>query len=307
MSMAWMKRATRMVAVVAASAATFAMAACGGSGSSSNSSADKGAKSVISVVASINQWGSVASELGGSKVKVTSIMSNTNVEAHDYEPTTADISKISAADVTVVNGADYDPWASKAAKSTKATLVDAGATDGKKAGDNAHVWFSADVRKTTADAITKAYEKAMPSQKSYFETQNAAWHGKEAALEKKISDARGKTEGVSYAATESVAWYLADDLGMKDATPHGYAQASANESEPSASDILEFTTALGKGGIKMLVFNSQEADSVTNKLTDAAKKSNVPIVNLTEQMPKQYTNLLDWMDALTQDFTKALA
>ncbi len=161
-----MKRATRMVAVVAASAATFAMAACGGSGSSSNSAADKGAKSVISVVASINQWGSVASELGGSKVKVTSIMSNTNVEAHDYEPTTADISKISAADVTVVNGADYDPWASKAAKSTKATLVDAGATDGKKAGDNPHVWFSADVRKTTADAITKAYEKAMPSQRA---------------------------------------------------------------------------------------------------------------------------------------------
>ena len=124
-------------------------------------------------------------------------------------------------------------------------------------------------------------------------------------LESKIKDASAKTKDVPYAATESVAWYLADDLGMKDATPTGYAQASANESEPTPSDIKAFQDALKGGSIKMLVFNTQEANSTTDQITGAAKSANVPIVELTEQMPKEYTNLLDWMSALVDQFAKA--
>ena len=41
-----------------------------------------------------------------------------------------------------------------------------------------------------------------------------------------------------------MAWYLADDLKMTDATPKGYAQASANESEPTPADIKDFQDTL---------------------------------------------------------------
>lgn len=54
----------------------------------------------------------------------------------------------------------------------------------------------------------------------------------------------------------------------------------------------------------MLVFNTQEANSTTDQITGAAR-ANVPIVELTEQMPKEYTNLLDWMSALVDQFAKA--
>lgn len=64
------------------------MAACGSSNAASGKSDSSGAASSgkIEVVASINQWGSVAEDLGGSNVEVTNIMTKTNVEAHDYEP-----------------------------------------------------------------------------------------------------------------------------------------------------------------------------------------------------------------------------
>ena len=176
---------------------------------------------------------------------------------------------------------------------------------GIKEGDNPHVWFSAKVRNNTADAITAAYQKADPSHKDDYAKLNKEWHAKEDQLESKIKDASAKTKDVPYAATESVAWYLADDLGMKDATPTGYAQASANESEPTPSDIKAFQDALKGGSIKMLVFNTQEANSTTDQITGAAKSANVPIVELTEQMPKEYTNLLDWMSALVDQFAKA--
>ena len=55
----------------------------------------------------------------------------------------------------------------------------------------------------------------------------------------------------------------------------------------------------------MFVFNSQEANSTTDQITGAAKDANVPIVELAEQMPKQY-NLLDWMSALVDQFAAAV-
>lgn len=295
----------RAVAGVAAASMLVAVAACGTS-KDNKTAGGEGGSGTIEVVASINQWGSVAKDLGGSHVDVTNIMTKTNVEAHDYEPTSQDVAKFGTAKVAVVNGADYDPWASKAASATKATLVTAAETAGIKEGDNPHVWFSAKVRNNTADAITAAYQKADPSHKDDYAKLNKEWHAKEDQLESKIKETSAKTEGLPYAATESVAWYLADDLKMTDATPKGYAQASANESEPTPADIKDFQDTLKAGFIKMFVFNSQEANSTTDQITGAAKDANVPIVELAEQMPKQYTNLLDWMSALVDQFAAAV-
>ena len=66
---------------------------------------------------------------------------------------------------------------------------------------------------------------------------------------------------------------MAGDLGLKDATPTGYMRATANESEPTPTDI---------------------------------KSSNIPIVELTEQMPEQYDSLTDWMAALVDAFSQAI-
>ena len=262
--MSIMSNAKRALAIAAAAATLLSMAACGSSNAASGKSDSSGAASSgkIEVVASINQWGSVAEDLGGSNVEVTNIMTKTNVEAHDYEPTSQDVAKFGTAKVAVVNGADYDPWATKAAQPTKATLVTAAETAGIKEGDNPHVWFSAKVRSNTADAITAAYQKADPSHKDDYAKLNKEWHAKEDQLESKIKETSAKTE--------------------------------------------DFQDTLKAGFIKMFVFNSQEANSTTDQITGAAKDANVPIVELAEQMPKQYTNLLDWMSALVDQFAAAV-
>lgn len=294
------RRIRGMVALLASVALLAGTAACGSASSTEAASSDG-----LAVVASINQWGSVARDLGGSHVTVTSIMTNTNVEAHDYEPTTQDVARFTSAKVVVVNGADYDSWASKAASSTSANLVDAATAGGKSSGDNPHVWFSSAVRSATANAITKAYRKADPDHASEYSSLNAAWHKREDVLEKLIASTRSTTKGKDYAATESVAWYLAADLGMTDATPSGYAQAVANEGEPSAADITSFQRKLADGAIRMLIVNTQEADSVTDTITAAATKNDVPVVDLTEQMPSRYDDLIDWMTALVRQLAKA--
>ena len=261
----------------------------------------------IEVVASVNQWGTVAKTLGGDNVNVTSIINSTNVDAHDYEPTTSDIAKLQKAQVIIVNGAGYDAWAVKAAQSAKATVVNAAEVGGVKDGDNPHIWFSADVRKAMAQAITDAYAKADSAKKSDFDKLNDQWMTEEGNVEGKIAEVKQKSEGLAYAATESVASYLAEDMGLADATPSGYARATANESEPTPTDIKQFTDALKAGEIKLLVVNTQEESELTGKITDAAKSVEVPMVELTEQMPEQYDSLTAWMEGLVDAFSQAIA
>ena len=261
----------------------------------------------IEVVASVNQWGTVAKTLGGGNVNVTSIINSTNVDAHDYEPTTSDIAKLQKAQVIIVNGAGYDAWAVKAAQTANAIIVNAAEIGGVNDGENPHVWFSADVRKAVAQAITEAYEQADAAKKSDFDKLHDQWKSEENNVESKIAEVKQKSDGLAYAATESVASYLAEDMGLADATPSGYAQATANESEPTPTDIKQFTDALKSGEIKLLIVNTQEESELTGKITNAAKSANVPMVNLTEQMPEQYDSLTAWMESLVGAFSKAIA
>lgn len=145
------------IAVLASVGLLTSASACGTSQNGAGS-----AHGAISVVSSINQWGTLAEQLGGSGVQVASIINSTNVDAHDYEPTTSDIAKLQKARIVIVNGAGYDSWAVKAAQSAKSQVINAAEIGGVKDGGNPHVWFSAAVRKAVAQAITRAYEGTRP-------------------------------------------------------------------------------------------------------------------------------------------------
>lgn len=297
-----MHRIARIAIAALASVGMLASVAACGSGQSTSEK-----NGIIEVAASVNQWGTVAKALGGDNVNVTSIINSTNVDAHDYEPTTSDIAKLQKAQVIIVNGAGYDAWAVKAAQTANATIVNAAEVGGVNDGENPHVWFSADVRKAVAQAITEAYEQADAAKKNDFDKMNDQWTAEENNVESKIAEVKQKTDGLAYAATESVASYLAEDMGLADATPSGYARATANESEPTPTDIKQFTDALKAGEIKLLVVNTQEESELTGKITDAAKSVEVPMVELTEQMPEQYDSLTAWMEGLVDAFSQAIA
>ena len=297
-----MHRIARIAIAALASVGMLASVAACGSGQSTSEK-----NGTIEVAASVNQWGTVAKALGGDNVNVTSIVNSTNVDAHDYEPTTSDIAKLQKAQVIIVNGAGYDAWAVKAAQTANAIIVNAAEIGGVNDGENPHVWFSADVRKAVAQAITEAYEQADAAKKNDFDKMNDQWAAEENNVESKIAEVKQKTDGLAYAATESVASYLAEDMGLADATPSGYARATANESEPTPTDIKQFTDALKAGEIKLLVVNTQEESELTGKITDAAKSVEVPMVELTEQMPEQYDSLTAWMEGLVDAFSQAIA
>ena len=129
-------------------------------------------------------------------MQVTSIINSTNVDAHDYEPTTSDIAKLQKARIVIVNGAGYDSWAVKAAQSAKSQVINAAEIGGVKNGGTPHVWFSAAVRKAVAQAITRAYEGTRPDGKADFDKLNPELHictlGEDATFNMEITLAQGR-------------------------------------------------------------------------------------------------------------------
>src|ERR1700686_3443441 len=81
----------------------------------------------IQVVASENFWGSIAAQLGGDRAHVTSVITNpaTDPAPHDYEPSAVDARTFAGAQMAIVNGIGYDPWAQKliAANPVKGRVV----------------------------------------------------------------------------------------------------------------------------------------------------------------------------------------
>jgi ABC-type Zn uptake system ZnuABC Zn-binding protein ZnuA len=83
-----------------------------GAGCSTNqpaSSADGTQGRTLRVVATTTQVADFARNIGGDRVQVTSLF-KPNVDAHDYEPSPADIDTIARADLVIENGAGLESW-----------------------------------------------------------------------------------------------------------------------------------------------------------------------------------------------------
>ncbi|RSX53989.1 ABC transporter, substrate-binding protein [Bifidobacterium goeldii] len=294
------------MAAVLATGMLLSVSACGtASNTQSQNTAKPEATGPIEVVASVNQWGSLAKQIGGDDVSVTSILSSTAVDAHDFEPKTSDIAKLQKAQIVVTNGAGYDAWATKSL-GRNAVSVSAAQTVGAMEGDNPHLWFSKDARNGVAEELTEAFSKVLPSKKKAFATRLAAWKKQEKTIEQAMDDFSAKHKDAKYGATEAVAYYLMSDMGFEDATPKGYAQSSASEGEPAPADLQEFQALIESRDIDVLINNTQEASDATNMLTGTAGRSDVPVFDISEQLPDDQSSLTDWIADLVSKLTDVI-
>src|ERR1700730_3471240 len=127
------------------------LAACGTTFQSAASSGGP-----VQVVAAENFWGSIAAQVGGSHVHVTSIIVDPHADPHSYEPTTANARTVADAQYVIVNGAGYDPWTDKLLQANPASgrkELNVGNFNGKHEGDNPHMWYNPDYVTSVSNKI----------------------------------------------------------------------------------------------------------------------------------------------------------
>jgi zinc/manganese transport system substrate-binding protein len=297
----------RLAAALAfAGTAALLIAGCGGGGGTATAAGGR-----LNVVAAEDFWGSIAEQLGGEKVAVTSIISNPAADPHDYEPTSDDAKTMATAEVSIVNGIGYDEWASKllaASPDSGRTELSVGDVLGLQSGDNPHQWYSPSSVHRVIEAISAAYEKALPEDRAYFERRRRAFEsGALAEYEQLIATIRRRYGGTPVGASESIFEGLAPALGLRLLTPHGFMEAIAEGTEPTPAEKATADEQLEDAQVKLWVYNSQNATPDVKRLNEAAAAAGIPIATVTETMTPEGASFQGWMAHELQGLEAALA
>jgi ABC-type Zn uptake system ZnuABC Zn-binding protein ZnuA len=179
----------RVVLVAACLAALLApvVAGCSGSGGGGGGAADGGR---LRVVATTTQVADLAANVGGDRVRVTSLL-KPGIDPHDYEPSPADIDAIAHADLVLENGVGLEAWLGD--------TIDSSGFDGpvvdtsqgvrlRMVGGTAdpHIWQDPGNAERMAATIERALAAAEPSAAATFKANLAAYTGQLQALDAEV-------------------------------------------------------------------------------------------------------------------------
>ena len=198
---------------------------------------------MLQVVAAENFWGSIASQLGGDRVAVQSIIVNPSTDPHSYEPTASDAITLAGGKLVIVNGIGYDNWASQLVAANPVggrVVVDVGDLLGLKDGDN------------PSPAV-------QPRQRPEGDRRDR----------RRLRPARPRRQR------------LLRGAGLRLLTPYSFAKAIAEGANVSASDVETVDRQAQQHQIKVWVFNSQNVTPEVQHINALAQQAHIAIATVT--------------------------
>jgi zinc/manganese transport system substrate-binding protein len=296
---------TRVIKVLlVATLLSAPLAACGAPPAGASSG------KTLQVIAGENFWGSIAAQLGGAHVSVTSIVTNPNSDPHEYESSATDARAFATADYVILNGAGYDDWGQKLLAGnpsqgrkvfTVADLLN------KKAGDNPHFWYNPAWVDRVADRITADYQALDSADSSYFTQQRQAFAIALTPYHDAIARIRSSFNGVPVGSTESIFVYMAQALGVNLISPPEFMQAISEGNDPPAQTVAEFQNQISQHRIKVLVYNTQTSTPITENLKQMATKNGIPMVGISETIEPATASFQDWQTKELNSLQAALS
>ncbi|MGC1764981.1 MAG: zinc ABC transporter substrate-binding protein [Pseudolabrys sp.] len=266
------------------------------------------AEEQIAVVATENFYGDIARQIGGDRVAVVSIMSNPDQDPHLFETTPATVRQIAKAQIVIVNGANYDPWMEKLLAATPRVgrvVITAADLTGRKAGDNPHLWYDPATMPAVATAFADALTKTDTVHASDYAARLKATLETLERITARVAHLKAKHAGAVVTATEPVFGPMAEALGLTMRNQR-FQLAMMNDTEPSARDLAAFERDLKERKVRVLIYNSQVSEKLTERLREIAIRSKVPVVGVTETMPAN-TSFQDWVLGELDALDKALS
>ncbi len=270
-----------------------------------------GISGTISVVAAENTYGNVATQIGGSYVRVTSVERNPNTDPHTYEVSPGVAASVSNADLVIQNGVGYDSFINKvesASPNPKRLVVDVQDLLGRPNDTpNPHLWYNPTTMPKVADALAGDLSKLQPAHAAYFKARAARFVASLGPWLAAIAKFKATYGGTPVATTEPVADYLLQAMGADNVTPFGLQADIMNGVDPSPQAVTLQNSLFAQHRVKVFVYNQQVTDSLTQGFVNEARSAGIPVVGVYETMPTPGYDYQTWMLAEVNALTKAVA
>jgi zinc/manganese transport system substrate-binding protein len=242
----------------------------------------------IAVVAAENFYGDIAGQLGRDPLAVTSIISDPNVDPHEYESSAKDAAAVADARLVIQNGLGYDAFMDrlmKASPNPQRRLIVVSDLTGHRQGDNVHIWYDPPTIPKVAQTVYESLLQIDPGNAGPFRERYRAFQSSLPPLTQAIDGLKAQYAGTPVAATEPVFGYMAHATGLEVITPLAFQKAIEEGHDPPAAALAQMEDQLKQHRAKVLLYNTQTASPVTTRVRQLAKQAGVPVVGVSETEP----------------------
>jgi zinc/manganese transport system substrate-binding protein len=254
---------------------------------------------VIHAVGAENQYANVIAQIGGRYVSVSAIESNPNTDPHSFEASPSVAQEVSGAQIVVQNGLGYDSFMNtieSASPNASRRVIDVQRLLGLPSSTaNPHLWYRTDAMAALARALDADLAAIDPAQRGYFAANEKRFDASLQAVRGAIKAFAAAYPRVAIATTEPVGDYLLSALGTIDRTPWPLQADIMNGVDPAPQNVSLEDSLLSGRRVKLLVYNEQVTDPLTQSFLAAAKHARIPVVGLYETMPTPGYDYQSWM------------
>jgi zinc/manganese transport system substrate-binding protein len=263
----------------------------------------------LDVVAAEDVYGDIASQIGGSHVAVTSLLTSPSADPHLFEPGTSSALTVAGAKVVLQNGLGYDAFMTRLEDSSPSssrsvvTTADVLGIHGKDA--NPHLWYDVPRLDRIAGAISGAFVRADPSHADAYRRGLHRFERSLAPLRREVAAIRTRFHGTPVAYTEPVPGYLVAAAGLRNLAPDSFTRPIEEGTEPSPSAVAAMSELVAQHRVRVLLYNAQAVSPITARLRAAAQKAGIPVVPVTETLPP-HRSFQQWQVAQARALAAAL-
>lgn len=261
----------------------------------------------IHIIAAENFYGSVAKQIGGNFVQVTSILNQPDQDPHLFNLTPSAAKILEQGDLIIYNGLGYDPWMQNllsVGSATPRTFICVADLMHRKEGVNPHIWYDPNTMPVYAMALRNYLIKHDPHHQKEYQIHYQQFVAQQQNLRLLIKKIKVQHKGVLVIATEPVFGYMAQALGFHmQGIP--FQLSMMNGVDPSPKQVQDFQRQLQQHQVKLVLYNSQVSSPLVLHLLQQAKLLGIPIVGVMETQPMN-TIYYQWMQSQLKRVEQAL-
>jgi ABC-type Zn uptake system ZnuABC Zn-binding protein ZnuA len=293
-------RRTKVMRLLGIGLAVAALvAACGSAPAGSGGTS--GGK--LSVAATTTVFADLVAQVGGDRVDAYSLVPKGG-DVHTFDPTPADVRRVSTAALLVRNGLGLDDWLTRLVSDagTTATVVTLGEDlegvqyiDGASGEVNPHLWMDVAYAELYVDRIAAALTTADPAGAAAYAANATAYKAKLATLDASIKTRLGAVPEADRVVVSfhDAFPYFAAAYGL---TVVGTIVASPGQ-DPSAGQVADLVAKIKASGAKAIFTEAQFNDALAKAIaaeTGAAIVSDLYTDALGDAPQDTYLAMMQW-------------